>query len=82
MATTTKTTYLFTLTLSGDEDDVNDKNTDALFEAGCDDALFGARCGVLYLNFAREAESLGDAIGSAVKDAEKAGMRVVKVEIR
>jgi hypothetical protein len=33
------------------------------------------------LDFDRKAESLGDAIGSAVKDIEKAGFKVARVEV-
>ena len=35
---------------------------DALFEAGCDDATVGRTDGVHYIDFDREAESLGEAI--------------------
>ena len=44
---------------------------DALFEAGCDDATVGRVDGVQYIDFDREAESLGEAIISAVRDVEK-----------
>ena len=44
---------------------------DALFEAGCDDATVGRVDGVQYVDFDREAESLGEAIISAVRDVEK-----------
>ncbi len=44
---------------------------DALFEAGCDDATVGRVDGVQYIDFDREAESLGEAIISATRDVEK-----------
>lgn len=45
---------------------------DALFEAGCDDALLAFRNGVAFLEFDREADSFESAILSAVKDVENA----------
>ncbi len=54
-------THRFELQLDGDPCDF----TDALFEAGCDDALFGISNGVGFADFAREAESLEVAIRSA-----------------
>ena len=50
-------------------------------DVGCDDALLSSRGGKVYLRFDREAESLGDAIGSAVKDVERAGLTVARVDI-
>ncbi len=44
---------------------------DALFKAGCDDATVGRVDGVQYVDFDREAESLGEAIISATRDVEK-----------
>ena len=53
---------------------------DALFEAGCDDATVGQVDGVQYVDFDREAESLGEAIISAVRDVERVdGLQVVRV---
>jgi hypothetical protein len=72
--------YEFTLTLAG-VDELTVKLEDALFEAGCDDTLVGRSDGVVFIDFGREAESLGDAIGSAVKDVEKAGYKVARVEV-
>ncbi|HXV62902.1 MAG TPA: hypothetical protein VEK15_19545 [Vicinamibacteria bacterium] len=55
---------------------------DALFEAGCDDATLAFRSGIAYLEFDREAPSLGDAIVSAIRDVERADprLKVVAVE--
>jgi hypothetical protein len=63
----------FTLILSG-LSEVTDEMTDALLEAGCDDALVGTRDGVVFLDFSREADSLRVAILSAIADVEKAGI--------
>ena len=49
---------------------------DALFEAGCDDAILAFRNGVAYLEFDREAGSLESAILSAVKDVGKATINI------
>ena len=60
---------------------VTDALEDAVLAAGCDDALLWSRLGVTGLHFDREAESLGDAIGSAVKDVERAGFAVARVDV-
>jgi hypothetical protein len=53
---------------------------DALFEGGCDDATVGRVDGVQYLDFDREAESLGEAIISAVRDVDKVdGVQAARV---
>jgi hypothetical protein len=72
--------YEFVCTLSG-ADELTDELEDALLEAGCNDAFLHSTGGVVFLDFDREAETLGDAIGSAVKDVEKAGYKVAKVEV-
>ena len=59
--------YDFTLTLAG-VDELTVEVADALYEAGCDDATPCSEGPTVYLHFHREAESLGDAIGSAIKD--------------
>ena len=61
--------YTFTLVLSG-VSVLTEEIANTLFEAGCDDAGVGSCDGVLTVDFDREAESLGDAIGSAVKCVE------------
>ncbi len=53
---------------------------DALFEAGCDDATIGSVDETHYIDFDREAVSLGEALLSAVRDVEKVeGLRVTRV---
>ena len=61
-----------------DEDDV----AEALYSR-IDDALFGFSSGVASVEFAREAESLDEAIVSAIADIQAAGhgLRVSRVEI-
>ena len=73
MATTTTTkTYSFALILAGVTEITVDM-ADALFEAGCDDASPGSCEGIVSVDFDRDAESLGDAVGSAIKDVARAG---------
>src|SRR6266545_5566987 len=74
-------THDFTLVLSG-VPELTDELTDALFEAGCDDATVGQREGVVFLDFSREARSPREAILSAVTAVEGAGVgaRVARVE--
>ena len=54
---------------------------DALFEAGCDDSSPGSSGRVVDVHFDREAPSLGDAIGSAIKDVERDGYRVARLDV-
>lgn len=54
---------------------------DALYEAGCDDASPHSAGPTVYLTFHREADCLGDAIGSAVKDVERAGYKVSQIAV-
>jgi hypothetical protein len=73
-------THSFRLTLAG-VSEVTDAMENALFESGCDDAGVGSCDGVVSLDFEREAGCLGDAIGSAVKDVERAGFAVARVDV-
>ncbi len=77
-------THSFTLFLKG-PDVLGDEHIDALdalYEAGCGDALFGERDGAQYAAFDREAESFSDALASAIHDLTNAvsGLEVVRVE--
>jgi hypothetical protein len=72
--------YNFILVLSGLLES-NDSIEDALFEAGCDDALLIVRDNIPYLEFDREATSLEQAISSAIFDVKSAGAIVLRVEI-
>ena len=67
----------FTLVISGPVDE----HLDELFEAGCDDALFGETDGVQYGEFDRDAPTLREAIVSAMHQVEAVdGLRVARVE--
>ncbi|HEV8716321.1 MAG TPA: hypothetical protein VGX03_26295 [Candidatus Binatia bacterium] len=68
--------YSFTLQVVG-IDTSRDRYEDALFEAGCDDALLAVVDGALILSFDREAPSFDAAVASATECVEKAGGRVI-----
>ncbi len=69
----------FTLIVDG-SDLQTEPFIDAIFEAGCDDATVGRTDGVQFIDFDRDAESLGEAIFSAVQDVEKVeGVQVTRV---
>lgn len=68
-----KKTYQFTLVLDG-VDDTTPNLEDALFEAGCDDALINYKNGTVYLDFDRESQNLEKAIISAIKAVESIHM--------
>jgi hypothetical protein len=70
---TTTSTFTFTLVLSGIPA-LTDEVCDALFSAGCGDALPGSREGNIFLDFDREAPSLQEAVSSAVADVERANI--------
>ena len=71
--------YEFTLIVEG-PDLQTDARIDALYEAGCDDALVGRSHGVQYLDFDREAPSLDDAVLSAIANVESIdGVEVVRI---
>jgi len=77
----TRREYQFTLTMDGVEE-ITFEKIDRLFEAGCDDATFGTRCGTHFATFHRDAASAMEAMISAIEDVEGAGigLRVVRVE--
>ncbi|AUQ41254.1 MULTISPECIES: helix-turn-helix transcriptional regulator [Yersiniaceae] len=68
--------YNFTLTLSGVTYETEGLE-DALYENGCDDALIGAYGNSVYIEFDREAESLDEAITSAIDNIETAGIGAI-----
>jgi len=65
--------YNFTLTLSGVTSDTTGLE-EALFTAGCDDALVCFYGTAVYLEFDRESEGLTQAVLSAIHDVESAGL--------
>jgi hypothetical protein len=82
MSSTTKpATHSFTLFFNG-ADVLDDEQFDALYDAGCDDALFGVRDGAQYGAFDREANSFSEALASAIGDVTSAvpGLQVVRIE--
>jgi len=66
-----KQEFEFTLILSGVRELTPDV-LDAFYEAGCDDALIGMCDGVAYAEFCREADSLSQAMLSAIGNVEAA----------
>ncbi len=79
--TTESAIHSFTLFFSG-ADVLGDAQLDALYETGCDDALFGARDGAQYGAFDREAAIFGEALASAIRDVTSAvpGLRITRIE--
>jgi hypothetical protein len=73
--------YHFVLVLSG-LSEYDERIEDALFEAGCDDALLIFRDNIPYLDFDRQATNLEEAISSAIQEVESAnlGVTVLRIE--
>ena len=72
-------THHFTLIVDG-PDVHRDAVIDALYEAGCDDALIGRTDGIQYVEFDREASGVVEAVLSAVADIERVdGVEVVRI---
>ena len=71
--------YEFSLILSDAK--VPDESADKLYEAGCDDASILTRDGVTRLQFDREAANLDEALATAIRSVERAGLAVARVEI-
>lgn len=63
------TTHTFTLIVEG-PDLQSGELIDKVFEAGCDDALIGQVDGIQFADFDREANTLRDAVLSAVAELE------------
>ncbi len=74
------TKYSFTLILKG-RLELTEEIADELFEAGCSDGTPGTCDGVFSIDFRREADSLEEAIRSAIANVKSAGYRVERVEI-
>lgn len=71
--------FEFMLVVEG-ADPQSDEVAYALYEAGCSDALIRSCDGIDYLDFDREAESLEEAVLSAVTDIESVdGLKVVRL---
>jgi hypothetical protein len=65
--------YHFVLVLSGFSS-LDERIEDALFEAGCDDALLICRDNVPYLEFDRQATGIEEVVSSVIKDVESANI--------
>ena len=71
--------YQFTLIVEG-PDLQSDTVVDALFDAGCDDALVGRTDGIQYLDFDRDGPNPETAILSAIADVERLpGVEVIRI---
>lgn len=71
--------YSFTVQVSG-IDTKGERYEDALYRAGCTDALVAVIDGKLFLDFDREAPSYERAVASAREAIEEAGGRVENIE--
>jgi len=71
--------FEFTL-IVGDVPNLPDALVDALYEAGCDDALVCHGDSELEIEFARETETLDAAVRSAIANVESTGLKVQRVE--
>jgi hypothetical protein len=71
----------FTLILDGIPD-LTPAVMDALYEAGCDDALVARSNGVMTMSFARSGASMKEAIASAIRDVRRSGIgaKVVRID--
>jgi len=74
------TKYEFTLILKGSPE-LTEEIADALFQAGCDDGTPGTSDGVFSIDFHRQANTLEEAINSAIGNLKSAGYEVERVEI-
>ncbi len=74
--------FEFTVLLSAPPSFPTDDQIDVLFEAGCDDALFGCTAGVAYADFVREADTFPGAVMSAIQAIEQTipDIRILRVE--
>jgi hypothetical protein len=70
--------YSFTIRVAGLGTDPN-QYEDALYEAGCDDALAAVIDDMLFVDFDREAPSYEEAVKSATLNIERAGGKVAEV---
>ncbi len=72
----TKQVFHFSIILSG-VDESTPGLEDALYQAGCDDALVHFNKSVVYLDFDREADTLENAVISAIQAIEQAGINAM-----
>ncbi len=77
---TKKKTYSFSLYFQGPTE-LSPDLEDALFEAGCSEALVGIQDGMLFLDFDRESASYQEALTSAIADVNRAGLGLRLVNV-
>ena len=73
-------TYNFTLVLRGVSESTEGLE-DAIFSAGCDDALINFREGAVYLDFDREAKSIEEAVLTAIQDVTSTPLNITVVSV-
>lgn len=72
--------YEFTLILQ-EPIELTEKVADVLYKAGCDDGTPGTCSGIFTIDFNREADTLEEAIRTAIANVRKAGYEVERVEL-
>jgi hypothetical protein len=72
-------TFEFQIVL-GNAASMTEEISNRLYDAGCDDGTAFSSDGVAAVGFSREANSLEDAVRSAIADVNKAGFSVARVE--
>jgi hypothetical protein len=72
-------TFDFQVVLS-DIQEMDERTAEALYAAGCDDGTPFSRQGFAAVGFSRDADTLEDAIRSAISDVNRAGFTVARVE--
>lgn len=72
-------TYEFSIIASGLDPAADDFEV-RFYEAGCDDATIAFQKGHIIVDFARQAETVSEAIASAVENVRSAGATVDRVE--
>lgn len=73
-------TYDFNVFLK-DDTEFDEKTANALLEAGCNDGTFAKNDCICHIRFSRAANSLDEAISTAIADVRKAGCNVMRVEL-
>ena len=71
--------HSFTLQVTGINTDT-EQYEDALYNAGCTDALIAVIDGTVFIDFNRKAASYDLAVQSATRSVQKAGGRVIGVD--
>lgn len=72
-------TYEFSIIASGLDPSADDFE-DRFYNGGCDDALVSFQRGHIIVDFARDAESVDEAISSAIEHVRDAGAKVDRIE--